>query len=76
MAEQDLRIPYDKNSEEAILGSIILENKYMNRAGEYLTPDDFYVNSNKEIYSAMETLATMGQQQDYQYMAEYWILFY
>ncbi len=61
MAEQDLRIPYDKNSEEAILGSIILENKYMNRAGEYLTPDDFYVNSNKEIYSAMETLATMGQ---------------
>lgn len=61
MAEEDLRVPYNKEAEEAILGSILLDNKYINVSGEYLQADDFYVVSNREIYYAMESLALSGQ---------------
>lgn len=61
MADQNIAMPYDRESEEAIIGSILLDNSFVNRAGELLKSDDFYVLANKDIYEAMMDLTNQGQ---------------
>ncbi len=48
--------PSDLHSEQAVLGSILLDNEQYERVAAMLRPEDFYVPAHQEIYSAIQSL--------------------
>lgn len=63
-------LPNDTIAEQAILGSMMVDKDAVIAAVEILTPDDFYREDNKEIYSAMIDLYGLGKQIDTITLAE------
>lgn len=53
----DKAMPRDENAEMAVLGSILCENTALDEVCEIITPDDFYSELNKQIFTAMIRLA-------------------
>ena len=53
----DRMLPSSVESERAVLGAVLLDAKAMFPAAEVLTPDDFYLEANREIFRAMLGLA-------------------
>jgi replicative DNA helicase len=49
--------PYNGEAEKAILGSVLLNNKSLDVVGIFLSPEDFYIESHRRIFKAMEELA-------------------
>lgn len=47
------RMPYSMEAEQSVLGSVLLEPECFSRILEKIKVDDFFLNQNKEIYSAM-----------------------
>lgn len=45
--------PNNPDAEHAVLGSIIIEGRLINKVSGLLKPEDFYNSVNKEIFSAM-----------------------
>jgi replicative DNA helicase len=45
--------PQNIEAEQSVLGAILLENEVLPSVMEYLSPDDFYRDAHKRIYSAM-----------------------
>ena len=41
--------PFNSEAEEAILGAFINNNENINKVGDYLLPEHFYVEINKKI---------------------------
>ena len=61
MAEEYLGLgggipPYSLEAEESVLGSMLLDPECVSTVFEFLKPEDFYREENKEIFSAMELL--------------------
>jgi len=62
--------PYSAEAEEAVLGSVLLNNDVIAELRGILTPGDFYVETNRRIYEAILELApksvvdhvTLGQE--------------
>jgi replicative DNA helicase len=54
------KYPYDDEVEYALLGWIIFDNSVMNHIG-FLREDDFYTTCNAEIFHAMQTLHSKGE---------------
>lgn len=50
------RLPSSPDSERAILGSILLDNRLMDEAIQQLKPEDFYMPSHRDVYCAMLSL--------------------
>ncbi len=50
-------MPQSVESEKAVLGAILLDDKAIFAASETLLPDDFYLESHREIFKAMLSLA-------------------
>jgi len=48
--------PQNLEAEQAVLGAILLQENSMYKIAEVITPDDFYRNDHKVIYSAMVSL--------------------
>jgi replicative DNA helicase len=48
-----LKLPYNKDAEIYVIGSIILENELMDKAMEKLTDEDFYEFEHRNIFKAM-----------------------
>ncbi len=48
--------PSDRHSEQAVLGSILLDNSQYDRIAGVVCPADFYDPSHREIYSAIQSL--------------------
>lgn len=59
MDNQDIRRtpPFNKEAEQAVLGSIFLNPRAMVDAAEYVTADDFYMRAHRLIFTAMQALA-------------------
>src|SRR5688572_4653866 len=49
-------LPHNVDAERSILGSVLLENRALNQAQEILREEDFYRDSHRRIFRAMETL--------------------
>lgn len=49
-------LPANVDAERSILGAILLDNFAYNEAAEFLTPDDFSLESHRRIYSRMMDL--------------------
>ena len=45
--------PQNIDAEQAVLGAILIENASLNKALEFITPDDFYRESHRRIFSAI-----------------------
>ncbi len=50
-------LPNSLDSERAVLGAILLNEKAIFGAIEVLTPDDFYLEAHRQIFRAMLSLA-------------------
>jgi replicative DNA helicase len=53
--------PNNAEAEEAVLGSVLFENKSLNECLSIIGPDDFYIERNKIIYQALCALSDTGQ---------------
>ncbi|MBD0346799.1 MAG: replicative DNA helicase, partial [Coleofasciculus sp. Co-bin14] len=56
--------PQSIESEEAILGGIMLDPEAMSRIGDRLIPEAFYVAAHKDIYQAAHRLYGQGKPTD------------
>jgi replicative DNA helicase len=52
--------PYDKSAEEAVLGAILLSGKAFPIVASIIEPSDFYIESHRRIFSAMQVLDSRG----------------
>jgi replicative DNA helicase len=53
-------LPHSAEAERAILGAVLLDNSLISQAVELLRPEDFYVPSNRRIFTAMIALFERG----------------
>ncbi|HEY2931389.1 MAG TPA: replicative DNA helicase [Acidobacteriota bacterium] len=65
MATRDITLektlPHNLDAERSVLGAILLEDRLYNHAAEFLTRDDFYLDSHKKIYACMEDLSSSSR---------------
>ena len=52
--------PYDKKAEEAVLGAILLSDKAFPTVTSIIDHNDFYIESHRRIYAAMQILSERG----------------
>jgi replicative DNA helicase len=52
--------PYNKDAEAAVIGGILLNNEALFLVQEVLSPEDFYVETHRRIYSAIQELSRAG----------------
>lgn len=61
-SHESLRIPPQSiDSEQAVLGSIMLRKDAMHEVEDMITPDSFYVEKNRKIFNAMLELASKNE---------------
>jgi replicative DNA helicase len=56
--------PQNIEAEQAVLGSVLLEQEALTVTSEILIPDDFYRTSHQKIYQAILTLSDKGEPVD------------
>lgn len=61
MDNQGLTIPHDTPAEQAVLGSIIFDNKTINDVSGILKPNSFHEENHQHIYRAMMGLVEANQ---------------
>ncbi len=49
-------LPHNKDAEQSVLGAMLVDTECVTSAFEHLVPDDFYIEANKKIFAAMQTL--------------------
>ncbi len=49
--------PYSQEAETAVLGGILLNNEALPLVQDVISPEDFYVEANRRIYEAIESLS-------------------
>ena len=65
MAEVGGRVPpQNVDAEESVLGAILLDNGAIDRVTGVLQPEDFYRESHRKIYRAMQVLADRSEPAD------------
>ena len=66
MEEEIIRkvMPHSTESEQSVLGAMMLDNQAITTAGEILTGDDFYNTQYGIIFDAMQELASSGRPVD------------
>lgn len=57
-------LPASPEGEQAVLGSLMLNNEQASEIVEFLTPDDFYEESNRIIFVAIQRLVVRGEAVD------------
>ena len=64
MASEQLfskRVPYSVEAEQAVIGSMMIDPKCIPSVIEELTEDDFYIETNRMIFSAISYMFTSGR---------------
>ncbi|MBP7262560.1 MAG: replicative DNA helicase [Spirochaetia bacterium] len=56
--------PHNAEAEQASLGALLLDPDAVPHVLRYLRPDDYYVNANKHVFSAIVSLFEKGQKAD------------
>ena len=62
--------PHSLEAEESVLGGVLLDNNAMDRALEFVVPDDFYREAHRKIMRAMVELNQRGEPVDLITLAE------
>ena len=58
--DMDQKVPYSLESEQAVLGSILLDPELIGKASLLLKPEHFYSEKHQEIFEAMLELSNLG----------------
>jgi replicative DNA helicase len=58
-------LPHDQEAERLVLGSVIIDNKNLFMVSAMVSPEDFYAQSHREIFSAMRRLQVEDKPIDY-----------
>src|SRR2546428_3803099 len=65
MATKDVTLektlPHNLDAERSVLGAILLDDGLFNHAAEFLSKDDFYLDSHRKIYARMEGLSATSR---------------
>ncbi|MBI2821237.1 MAG: replicative DNA helicase [Acidobacteria bacterium] len=65
MATKDITLektlPHNLEAERCVLGAILLDDRLYNQAAEFLTREDFYLESHKKIFARMEALSAASR---------------
>ena len=51
-----LRLPHSVEAEQAVLGSMLIDDRCIPDVVARLTPDDFYLRQNRELYQVLFTM--------------------
>lgn len=62
--EFDKALPHDEFAERAILGAMLIDNKYVNEVFSEITSEDFYRDAHKNIAAAIDFLVNKGDAAD------------
>ncbi len=57
--------PHNREAEEAVLGSVLINPEIYDDLAEFLCPDDFYIQRNGWIWQTFTSLREQGQPLDY-----------
>lgn len=61
MDDTEQKVPYSLESEQAVLGAILLDPELIGKASLMLRPEYFYSGKHREIYEAMLELFNLGK---------------
>jgi replicative DNA helicase len=67
MAEEELlyrQMPHSAEAEQAVLGSMLIDSRCIPSVIELLTPDDFYMKPNQDMYQAIYAMFTLSRSID------------
>ncbi len=64
MTDNKRAMPYDEKAEQAVIGSLMVENGVFDKITCNLLPDDFYHTGNRLIYAAIIELLNTGKVAD------------
>ncbi|HSV56625.1 MAG TPA: DnaB-like helicase N-terminal domain-containing protein, partial [Magnetospirillaceae bacterium] len=56
--------PHNAEAEQAVLGAILLDPESVTLVLRFIRPTDFYVNANRNIFTAVISLYEKGQKPD------------
>ncbi|HUW41199.1 MAG TPA: replicative DNA helicase [Rectinemataceae bacterium] len=56
--------PHNAEAEQACLGAVLLDPDAVKNVLQYIRPEDFYVNANREVFSGILSLYEKGQKAD------------
>lgn len=54
-------MPHNLEAEQGLLGALLVDNRALERVGDFLKADHFFVPAHKRIYEAIQTLIERGQ---------------
>jgi replicative DNA helicase len=55
------QIPHNLEAEQGLLGSLLIDNRGLEKIGDRLSPHHFYAPAHQRIYQAIQTLSDRGQ---------------
>ena len=58
------QMPHSGEAEQAVLGAMLIEERCVPTVVERLTPDDFYIRQNREIYEAIYSMFNAAKKID------------
>lgn len=59
--EEQRKLPYSLEAEQAVLGKILINPETFSKVAGILTPDSFYIDRHKVIFSAMSELFNLSE---------------
>src|SRR5271165_3871423 len=54
-------LPHNMEAEQGLLGALLVDNRAMEKIGDFLRQDHFFIPAHKRIYAAIEKLIERGQ---------------
>jgi replicative DNA helicase len=54
-------LPHNMEAEQGLLGALLVDNRAMEKIGDFLRQDHFFVPAHRRIYAAIEKLIERGQ---------------
>ena len=54
-------LPHNMEAEQGLLGALLVDNRGLEKVGDYLHADHFFMPAHQRIFSAIQTLADRGQ---------------
>ena len=54
-------VPHNLEAEQGLLGALLVDNRSMEKVGDFLRSDHFYAPAHQRIYVAIQTLVDRGQ---------------
>jgi replicative DNA helicase len=61
LSEKLPRLPFNTEAEQGLLGSLLIDNRGVEKISHFLTPEHFYTVVHAEIYQAICTLVDRGE---------------